>query len=496
MNFLFSKILVAGLFVIAMLSSCGSKQQTSLDPGIPDDYSHLTDIHHFREWGVYNVHDPSVVESDDGYFYMFSTDAIYWPEGAIRESDTIQLGFVQIRRSQDLVNWEFVGWAFDRIPEEALNHVREASGGREPYNLWAPFIKKWGDEYRLYYSASLFGTNYSFIGLAKSNSPMGPFEHVGAVVKTTAIDSPNAIDASVVTDPATNRQWMHYGSFFGGMYVMELNPQTGLPINPGEFGKLIARRAEGDTRIIEAPEVIYNPEKGKWYYFVSYDPLFTRYNIRVGRSTSPEGPFYDFFGNDMAEEENNYPMITHPYRFAGHPGWAGVGHNAIINRDGKFFIMHQGRLAPTNLMMVLHVREVFWTEDGWPVVSPQRYAAVPQTPVRRGEIAGMWEEIRLHEIKDTVTLWQGQIPRGGWRYDTLQFNNSQHLEFLANGRIKEHDHLTWEFDNPHLIVTNSLDGNSNRLILFRGWDWENSRETILYSGLSERGLGIWGKRVD
>lgn len=488
---------IFGYFLILFLffSSCES-ERVDYDPGYPDDYSHLTDIHHYKEWGVYNVHDPSAIKSDDGYYYLYSTDAIYWPQDAIRESDTIQTGFVQIRRSPDLVNWEFMGWAFDEIPPEAIEHIRKASDGREPHNLWAPYIKKWKDEYRLYYSASLFGANTSFIGMAKSHSPLGPWEQMGEVVKTFSDDPPNAIDPSIVTDPVTQRQYMHYGSYFGGMYVLELDPETGLALQKGYIGELVARRDEGDIRILEAPEIIYNPELEKYYYFISYDPLFTHYNLRVGRSDSPVGPFYDFFGNDMAEPENNYPMITYPYRFEGHPGWAGVGHNAVLNDNGKFFVMHQGRLAPVNHMMVLHVREVFWTDDGWPVVSPQRYAGVPQTRISKREITGTWEEIRLHEVKDTVTLWQGQIPPGGWHYDTLLFNNSVRVNYLADGNIPGHANLSWELKNGQILLTDTETNTTEKLIVFWGWDWENGRETILYSGLSAEGLGIWGKKIE
>jgi arabinan endo-1,5-alpha-L-arabinosidase len=486
-------------FGIAILSlfmtHCGS-ERVDYNPGISDDYSHLTDIHHYRQWGVYNVHDPSCIKADDGYFYLYSTDAIYLPEGAVRESDTIQTGYIQIRRSPDLVNWEFVGWAFDEIPREAIEHIREASDGREPRNLWAPYIKKWKDEYRLYYSASVFGANTSFIGLAKSQNPIGPWGQVGKVVKTFANDSPNAIDPSVVTDPVTQQQWMHYGSYFGGMYVVELNPETGLALQEGDLGHVVAQRAEGDIRIIEAPEIIYNPDQEKYYYFVSYDPLFSHYNIRVGRSDKPQGPFFDYFGKDMAEPENNFPVITYPYRFSGHPGWAGVGHNAVLNDNGKYYVMHQGRLAPGNHMMVLHVREVFWTDDGWPVVSPQRYAGVPQTSVSRKELVGIWEEIRLEEVRDTVTLWQGQIPPGGWHYDTLQFNNSLRVTYLSDGTFLDQPEINWSFQGGQILLKNKQDGDTTVLIVFRGGDWENNLETVLYSGISSDGFGIWGKRID
>jgi arabinan endo-1,5-alpha-L-arabinosidase len=484
-----------GICIIILIFTSCTTPQRDYNPGYSDDYSNLTDINHYRQWGVYNVHDPSCIKADDGNYYLYSTDAIYWPEGSVKESDTIPTGFIQIRRSKDLVQWEFIGWVFPKIPEEAILHIREASGGKEPHNLWAPYILKHDAEYRLYYSASVFGANTSFIGMARGKSPLGPWEHVGGVVETGVNDAPNAIDPSVVTDPQTGRQWMHYGSYFGGLFVLELDPATGLALHPGEKGKVVARRDEGDIRIIEAPEIIFNPDNNKYYYFASYDPLFSHYNVRVGRSDYPQGPFLDFFGNDMADASNNFPILTYPYRFSGHPGWAGVGHNAVLNDNGKFFMFHQGRLAPENLMMVLHVRELFWTKDGWPVVSPQRYAGVPATTIKEADLQGKWEMIRFEEIRDTVTLWQGQIPPGGWHYDTLQFNNPFIIDLLSDKTITGQDDLSWTFINEQLILENVNTGTTETLLVFKGWDWEGGNETILFSGLSSQGLPIWGKKI-
>ena len=108
-----------------------------------------------------------------------------------------------------------------------------------------------------------------------------------------------------------------------------------------------------------------------YFLFVSYDPLMTTYNIRVGRSRSPEGPFLDYFGNNLKDTTNNFPILVAPYTFDNHPGWAGTGHCGVFDTgDGRYFMAHQGRLAPGNHQMVLHVRELFFTPGGWPVASP------------------------------------------------------------------------------------------------------------------------------
>ena len=491
-----------GIFFGLLLVSCQQTPNTAEETGPPagslpaeDDYSNITDIQNYKKWGTYNLHDPSGIKAGD-YYYLYSTDAIWWPEGAVQESDTIKTGNIQVRRSRDMVNWEFLGWALDSIPAEAMAHIKEASGKSNSGGIWAPYIQKYENEYRLFYSVSVFGANTSTIGLATSNSPEGPWEHKGLVVKTFKTDSMNAIDPTVVVDAEDGRHWMIYGSYFSGLHALELNPETGFALKEGDLGKVVARRAEPKTKIIEAPEVIYNPETRKYYLFVAYDALFTHYNVRVGRADKPEGPYLDMFGKDLADTTNNFPVLTYAYRFDGHPGWGGVGHPGVLNDEGDFYMFHQGRLAPENLMMVLHTRKIFWTEDGWPVVSPERYAATEQTPISKDELAGSWEMIHLEEVKDTVTLWQGQIPPGGWHYDTAMFNNSKIVTLLPDGKVQgSKDFNSWAPGGEKLVFKKEGESEGTKVILSRGWDWENDTLTILFTGLAEDGFSLWGKKV-
>ena len=148
-------------------------------------------------------------------------------------------------------------------------------------------------------------------------------------------------------------------------------------MQPEDHGHLIARRANYRKDNLEAPEIMYQPQLGKYCLFTSYDPLMTTYNVRVAYSGSPEGPFVDFYGEDIKDTTNNVPILTAPYRFENRPGWAGKAHCGLIDTgDGRYFMAHQGRLSPQNQLMDLHVREVFFTVNGWPVVSPER-GAVP-----------------------------------------------------------------------------------------------------------------------
>ena len=93
-------------------------------------------------WGGRHAHDPTAVRDDDGTYWLFSTDA--FSEGPVRAG-------VQVRRSADLVTWEFHGWALPGVPSDGA-----AWTGAE--GLWAPEVVRVGDEWRMYWSASTFGS--------------------------------------------------------------------------------------------------------------------------------------------------------------------------------------------------------------------------------------------------------------------------------------------------------------------------------------------------
>ena len=450
-------------------------------------------IENYKGWGTYNVHDPACKKIGDTY-YMYSTDAIFGEDKKRAEDMNVPLGFIQVRKSKDLVNWEFVGWAFPEIPKEAIKWVHSQANGKGAGNIWAPYIIPYNNIYRLYYSVSAFGRNTSYIGMAESDSPEGPWIQKGAVVKTGKGDNMNAIDPSIIEDHKTGKWWMHYGSYFGGLFCVELDPATGLAKKENDKGHLIARRANYKKDNLEAPEIMYNKELDKYYLFTSYDPLMTTYNVRVAMADAPEGPFFDYNGFDIKDTTNNLPILTAPYQFENHPGWAGTAHCGIIDSgDGQYFMIHQGRLSPRNHMMALHLREMFFTENGWPVVSPQRYVHNQQQVITYPDFYGEWEIIRITEPPLERGLEAGQILWGEGDLIAGEQAKSTKIVFEDNGRAGD---ANWTFNKEKQtldIVT--PEEHISDLKIFIGHDWENEKETILFTGLDSKGCTIWGKRV-
>lgn len=461
-----------------------------------DDYSSISAMENYKSWGTYNVHDPSCLLIGDTY-YMFSTDAIYFDrQNNQHKKSDIKPGFIQVRTSKDLVYWKFEGWAFSEIPTEAKEWVLSNNENKGATNIWAPYIVKYKDKFRLYYCVSAFGKQISYIGLAESSSPLGPWEQKGCVVKTKIGDKMNSIDPSIVTNPSTDEMWMHYGSYFGGLYVVQFNPKTGYTMTQNDQGKSIARRANAKKDNIEAPEIIYNPAFKKYYLFTSYDPLMTTYNIRVGKSDSPDGPFLDFYGKDLRDTINHLPILTYPYRFENHSGWAGTGHCSVFqNEKNEFFLAHQARLSPENHLMVLHIRELKWTKNGWPVVSPERFSNSKKAKISKSLMIGEWEMVRINETTSDRNLEYGQILWGENKLRKMEMNVSNKITFSKNDEIQGAFSGTWKFTKNDLTL--NIDNETiENLIVFIGHDWENNQETIIFTGLDKNGRSVWGKKVN
>ncbi len=458
---------------------------TSLGDG-PVDFSKLQDTYGqlaspdlTSQWAHYNTHDPSYVV-DEEFTYSYSTDVAFGH--AIRPG-------LQIRRSKNLVEWEFVGWGFPVIPTQGANYIRQ-NGGEPNQGIWAPYIMKVDNEYRLYYSLASNIGRLSAIGMATASDPKGPFLERGLVVTSLndASTHTNAIDPTVIIDK-DGSHWMYYGSSWDGIYRMELDPSTGLAMNEGDKGVRVAHRGFTSNTIngnIEAPEIIYHPEFDMYYLFIAYDWLETKYNVRVGRSENATGPFYDIYGNDVNQFIDDQPMILAPYQFDGHSGWQGVSHPGVFEKDGDFYIGHQGRPGVNPFYMVMHTRQIFWTEDGWPLVSCQRFATEEETPVEEAEIAGEYERIFFdYEV----------VPGFAETQVSPNFRFSERISLNADGTISGSKMGNWTYSAPWLNVSYD-DGTTEKLRIERGRDWENEvASTVLFTGLNDQQIAVWGKKL-
>lgn len=490
-------------------------------PAYADNYASIAGWGMRAKWNLANVHDPTVMLAEDGYYYMYQTDASY---GNAHTAG----GHFHGRRSKDLVNWEYLGGTMKELPGwviPKLNELRKAMGlgdyvqpANSDFGYWAPVVRKVRNGlYRMYYSIVVPGYingegswgERAFIGMMETSNPADndSWTDKGYVI-TNASDrglnfnvSPtdwancyykwNAIDPSYIITPEGTHHLI-YGSWHSGIVALELNAETGMPKQtlglpwaegnaPAEYGKLIATRRAGNRwQASEGPEIVYNPATGYYYLFMAYDALGTPYNTRVARSKSIEGPYLGIDGANVTAGAEMLPVVTHPYKFAGSDGWVGIAHCAIFDDEkGNWYYASQGRLPESvdNFIMMGHVRRIRWTKEGWPLVMPERYGAVPQVPIKEEELLGNWEHIDLaysygkQKESSVMTLTSDhKISEGTWKGGTWSYN----------------------------AETQVLTANGVDLYLMRETDWEASprKHTIVYAAYGGNHKTYWGKKTN
>ena len=132
----------------------------------------------------------------------------------------------------------------------------------------------------------------------------------------------------------------------------------------------------------------------------------------------------------------------------------------------------------------MHVRKIFWTNDGWPVVSPERYAWEKDSLISQNDIVGDWEQI---------VLGYNVVPGYANEQTSPDFQNSVPLTINANGNINGNASNSWTYAAPWLTLTWS-NGFTDKVFVQLGRDWENKKSTIIFSGLNNQGTAIWGKK--
>ncbi|MDE5716050.1 MAG: glycoside hydrolase family 43 protein [Lachnospiraceae bacterium] len=395
------------------------------ESGVPADLDFTVNYDGIKtaeiEAGV-SVHDPSIYKAD-GKYYIFGSH-------------------MSTAVSEDLRTWTSLGDGYkvkDQIYYELMaNEDAFAYAGSKKsliptddrgWHVWAPDVI-YNEETGLYYLyfCTTSTWNASNLCYATSENIEGPYEWKGALIysgftaetldatdvteyvdRDTAKDRyikksneynfnkyPNAIDPTVLYD-GDGRLWMVYGSWSGGMYLLELDKATGEVIHPEEdeanrvdpyFGK---RLFGGNHSSIEAPYILYDEESGYYYLFVSYGGLAREggYQIRVFRSETIDGDYVDMNG-EYPMDTNNPEHYPYGLKLSGNyflpsleMAYMATGHNsAFVDEDGKKYIVNHTRFDNKTEEHEPRVHQFIVNEEGWPCMLP--YATDGETVSESG----------------------------------------------------------------------------------------------------------------
>jgi len=295
--------------------------------------------------------DPTVIrDPETGFFYAYGTEDRWYTANNVDR-------LVPILRSKDLVNWTYVRDAFTSKPSW------KTLGG-----IWAPDIAIVNGKYHLYYAYSTWGDTDPGIGVATSNYPgSSAFNDQGRLFLSSEIKVPNSIDPFYYEEDG--KKYLFWGSFSSeadqGTYGAELS-DDGLRVRDmNEKFKITA----GDWEAVNI-----HKRAGYYYFFGSKgsccNGINSTYHIRVGRSTSLQGPYLDRDGNDIAERGNGTLVLQ------GNAKYIGPGHNAriITDKNGNDWMLYHAMDVNKTMVDDVNQRALFldrvnWDSDGWPMIN-------------------------------------------------------------------------------------------------------------------------------
>jgi arabinan endo-1,5-alpha-L-arabinosidase len=200
-------------------------------------------------------------------------------------------------------------------------------------------------------------TNASFDPL----KPGQGWRDQGLVLMSKDGDDFNAIDPFRI-DLADGRAYLAFGSFWSGIKLSELDPDTGKPSRVDAPWIALASR---DGGAIEAASILEHD--GRFYLFVSFDKcckgVASTYNIRVGRADRIEGPYRDRDGKAMLKGGGSL-VLAATGRFIG-PG----GQEAVKTSRGDMLAYHYYD-GDAGGVAKLQFSPILWSADGWPELGP------------------------------------------------------------------------------------------------------------------------------
>ncbi|MFO1487224.1 MAG: LamG-like jellyroll fold domain-containing protein [Verrucomicrobiota bacterium] len=312
-------------------------------------------------YGSVGLHDPGTLVKEGGRYFVYG--------------DGTGIGGIT---STNLRNWTAAPAVFPSGPPAWTTN---AVPGGTPNYFWAPDLAYFNGLWHMYYSYSQWATRNSVIGVAVSPSLTNPaWTDLGKVVKSsvpvtadTDTSSYNCIDPSIYV-AANGRVWMSYGSYSSGILVTQIDPATSLRLNSGSLGTQVASNGpgggEGNT---EEASCLYQ-HGGYWYLFVNFggccDLTYSTYNIRVGRSASPTGPYLDRNGINL-NAGGGTMFLESTARYIG------PGHPAVTEDNGTNWFIYHFYDGLANGFPTVGMNQLFWSADGWPVLTNEWSALYP-----------------------------------------------------------------------------------------------------------------------
>ena len=442
----------------------------------------------------------------------------------------------------------------EEVDFPAFNARKWAARGSNSYNIdgnmWAPDViwNKAMQKWCMYLSIN--GDNwYSSIILLTADNIEGPYRYQGPVVisgfhtgnaykdtdlelvlgpldklpsrynapwaSTSKVSLPNNIDPCVFYDEKGNL-WIAYGSWSGGIFMLELDEETGLrdyditySTTGGDpyFGKRIAG---GFYVSGEAPYIEYID--GYYYLFVTYGGLAAGgvkndynnggYQMRVFRSENPDGPYVDArntsavfksFMTDFGPSANDNRGVN---IFGAYGEWGNMakgsygersqGHNSIIAaEDGRTYLVYHTRFQNRGEEHQVRVHQVFQNEDGWLVAAPFEYTG---EQVTSADIA-ITQQIATDRIPGT---WQVLIHPFKLDHTKKEIAKPVEVQLNADGTVSGAQTGTWSVQEGTSYFTIKLGTTEYKGVMVEQTLEPSDDKAASFTVMNRNGVTVWG----
>ncbi|MDQ0114735.1 arabinan endo-1,5-alpha-L-arabinosidase [Paenibacillus harenae] len=500
--------LIASVCVLALMSACSdngggnrignnntNSPAPSITPGADTAANNLKAVTEAEPtFKNASVHDPSIIKVGDT-FYVFGSH-------------------LAVAKSTDLMNWEQLNSSvYDENPiiPNVTKEISEGLEWAETDTFWAGDVIQLADgKFYMYYSMCKGDSPRSALGIAVADKVEGPYTDKGLILKSgmwndlgadgTVYDAtvhPNVVDPNVFFDK-DGILWMVYGSYSGGIFIMKLDPATGLPLEGQGYGKKLL--GNNHSRI-EAPYIQYVEETGYYYLYLSYGGLDSTggYNIRVARSENPDGPYVDSEGKAMIDAYGAFgtffdDLSIAPYgaKLMGNfqfdnvdgeianigTGYVSPGHNSVYYDAelNKNFIIFHTRFPSRGEGHEVRVHQLLMNTEGWPVVAPHRYAGEKAEKVTAEKVIGAYKFV--NHGKDI----------------TADVKAAALIELQKDGKITGSVSGSWKSTGDYTVEL-TIDGTVYNGVFLRQWDEGTLSYVMTFSALSAEGVAVWGSHV-
>ena len=543
------------------------------------------------------VHDPmTVYDSSTGKWYAFgshfavasSEDLVHWTQEVDGSSSwdtcvSVAQGLYGTEKAWYEVLSRSYEYCFYNSSGEALDEDDALSA--EYPSTWAPSVIKIGSKWYMYYSYTSNTQARSVIGRVSSSSILGPYADEEIILvsqgttTSTSGNGPNCIDQEVFYDKDGNNLYMVYGSFYGGIFLIELdsdgtyagfdaddidpdgdytdsdntdddgNPvydYEGMAIEDLEpiakadvsysyfwgtanayesnqayndndltssvYGQKLWHYGQGDGSSsvgVEGPFIFYNDDTGYYYMMTSEGDLSYVYNMRIARNTDLAQGFVGINGKDVA----GINRTRGGNKLAGNYKWAdesttyyALGHNSVVKKDNSegdteyFIVCHARTVLAGNHHLEVH--QLYFNNEAWPVMSPNRYVGESLRAVDAATIAGSYDVIEHYEetVQDVAESVEYYFDESG----TIYTDSDKGTEAGSWALVDEEGEAIGTDDDGnaetsyYITVTIGTDDDATEYngVVAPGWRNYNPKGVWCITATSDSGRPMWANQAD